>query len=101
MCETHLRKMYDGLYEEIPSYGLDCGDTSDLAMYHVAMKGQTDVEFMEGIGGITFVFTCICFFLASLLACIQFKKCYQERLMRKLEKQLEITTGENANNPRA
>ena len=74
--------MYEGMYEEIPSYGLDCSDTSDLTVYNIIRHGHNDVEFMQGVGGLTFVLVCLILFLVALLAFVQFKKCIMDRIHR-------------------
>ena len=67
MCEDHLRPISEAMFEEPPSYGLDCSDTSGMDIYNLVNADRRVDEITEGASGVTFVLICFCLFLVASL----------------------------------
>ena len=90
MCKDHLFPLLEGMLEEIPAYGLTCGDASTNQVLNVISQDASHDRYMQGVSGFTFILTCIGFALVWALCFFQFKRWYDDREARKEQKETEL-----------
>ena len=86
--------MTEGMLEEIPAYGLDCGDASTNNVVFMMNRDAKNDRNTEGVTGLTFVLICLAQFLVWGLTVFQAIRWYEDRQERQKRKIKELKNPE-------